>query len=188
MTRDDGAELESLKREVRYLRSEHVALGHEHSKEMNEKEGMLAKRLKRAEKAEQLVTTLKRGRNELQLQLRAANDQLEESGLELGHLKREVKLLRTRSAEAKARVADLELALAKDPNAKLRFKIKTLCLKYRANTQQQKGEGPAKLELWLWNWCSIQLRSILISRNPYGVIRLRTPGCPHQCPHELSAE
>ena len=53
-----------------------------------------------------------------------------------------------------------------------------------ANTQQQKGEGPAKLEVWLWTWCSIQLRSILISRNPYGVSRLRTPGCPR----ELSAE
>jgi len=48
---------------------------------MNEKEGMLAKRLKRAEKAEQLVSTLKRGRNELQQQLRAANDQVEGSGL-----------------------------------------------------------------------------------------------------------
>ena len=69
MVRDDGAELESLKREVEYLRSEHVALGHEHRKEMNEKEGMLTKRLKRAEKAEQLVSTLKRGRNELQQQL-----------------------------------------------------------------------------------------------------------------------
>ena len=127
---DDGAELESLKREVEYLRSEHVALGHEHRKEMNEKECMLAKRLKRAEKAEQLVSTLKRGRNELEQQLRAANDKVEGSGLEIGHLKREVKLLRTRSAEAKVRVADLELALAKDPNAKLRFKIKALCLKY----------------------------------------------------------
>ena len=130
MARDDGAELESLKREVEYLRSEHVALGHEHRKEMNEKEGMLTKRLKRAEKAEQLVTTLKRGRNELEQQLRAANDQVEGSGLEVGHLKREVKLLSTRSTEAKVRVADLELALANDPNAKLRFKIKTLCLKY----------------------------------------------------------
>jgi len=79
MVRDDGAELESLKREVEYLRSEHVALGHEHRKEMNEKEGMLTKRLKRAEKAEQLVTTLKRGRNELEQQLRAANDQVEGS-------------------------------------------------------------------------------------------------------------
>ena len=107
MARDDGAELESLKREVEYLRSEHVALGHEHRKEMNEKEGMLAKRLKRAEKAEHLVSTLKRGRNELEQQLRAANDQVEGSGLEIGHLKREVKLLRTRSAEAKVRVADL---------------------------------------------------------------------------------
>ena len=80
MARDDGAELESLKREVKYLRSEHVALGREHRKEMTEKEGMLAKRLKRAEKAEQLVSTLKRGRNELQQQLRAANDQVEGSG------------------------------------------------------------------------------------------------------------
>ena len=124
---DDGAELESLKREVEYLRSEHVALGHEHRKEMNEKEGMLAKRLKRAEKAEQLVNTLMSSNRQ---QLRAANDQVEGSGLEIGHLKREVKLLRTRSAEAKVRVADLELALAKDPNAKLRFKIKALCLKY----------------------------------------------------------
>ena len=129
MVRDDGAELESLKREVEYLRSEHVALGHEHRKEMNEKEGMLTKRLKRAEKAEQLVTTLKRGRNELEQQLMAANDQVEGSGLEVGHLKREVKLLSTRSTEAKVRVADLELALANDPNAKLRFKIKTLCLR-----------------------------------------------------------
>ena len=50
--------------------------------------------------------------------------------MEVGHLKREVKLLSTRSTEAKVRVADLELALANDPNAKLRFKIKTLCLKY----------------------------------------------------------
>ena len=129
MVRDDGAELESLKREVEYLRSEHVALGHEHRKEMNEKAGMLTKRLKRAEKAEQLVTTLKRGRNELEQQLSAANDQVEGSGLEVGHLKREVKLLSTRSTEAKVRVADLELALANDPNAKLRFKIKTLCLR-----------------------------------------------------------
>ena len=130
MARDDGAELESLKREVDYLRSEHVTLGREHRKEMTEKECMLVKRLKRAEKAENLVTSLKRGRNELEQQLRTVNDQLEGSGLEIGHLKREVKLLRTRSVEAKARVADLELALTKDPNAKLRFKIKTLCLKY----------------------------------------------------------
>ena len=84
MARDDGAELESLKREVEYLRSEHVALGHEHSKEMNEKEGMLAKRLKRAEKAEQLVSTLTRGRNELEQQLRAANDKVEGSDWKLG--------------------------------------------------------------------------------------------------------
>jgi len=51
MARNDQAEVESLKREVDYLRSEHVKRGHEHRQEMKEKEDSLAKRLKRAEKS-----------------------------------------------------------------------------------------------------------------------------------------
>lgn len=130
MARNDQAEVESLKREVDYLRSEHVKRGHEHRQEMKEKEDSLAKRLKRAEKAERLGSTLKRGRNELQVQLRVANDIVERSALKIGHLKREVNILSEGFSEAKTQIADLELALATDPNAKLRFKIKRLCLRY----------------------------------------------------------
>ena len=104
--------------------------GHEHRQEMKEKEDSLAKRLKRAEKAERLGSTLKRGRNELQVQLRVANDIVERSALKIGHLKREVNILSEGFSEAKTQIADLELALATDPNAKLRFKIKRLCLRY----------------------------------------------------------
>ena len=126
MARNGQAEVESLKREVDYLRSEHVKRGHDRQ-EMKEKEDSLAKRLKRAEKAERLGVTLKRGHNELQVQLRVANDIVERSALKIGHLKREVKILSEGFSEAKTLIADLELALTTDPNAKLRFKIKRLC-------------------------------------------------------------
>ena len=94
---------------------------------MKEKEDSLAKRLKRAEKAERLGATLKRGHNELQVQLGVANDICERSALKIGHLKREVNILSEGFSEAKTQIEDLELALATDPNAKLRFKIKRLC-------------------------------------------------------------
>ena len=94
-------DVESLKREVEYLQYEHVELVRTHAAEMKEKDSSLAKRLKRAEKAERLVSTLKRNRNELEVALRNANDEVKRSGLEIGYLKREIKVLRSKPHEAK---------------------------------------------------------------------------------------
>ena len=60
-------DVESLKREVEYLQYEHVELVRTHAAEMKEKDSSLAKRLKRAEKAERLVSTLKRNRTSWRL-------------------------------------------------------------------------------------------------------------------------
>ena len=94
-------DVESLKREVEYLQYEHVELVRTHAAEMKEKDASLAKRLKRAEKAERLVSALKRNRNELEVALRNANDEVKRSGLEIGYLKREIKFLRSKPHEAK---------------------------------------------------------------------------------------
>ena len=58
--------------------------------------------------------------------MRIANDGFEISGLEIGHLKREL----TRLSAAEERVKELEEATAGNPNANQRLKIKQLLLKY----------------------------------------------------------
>ena len=125
----DESEVDALKRRVDYLQGQHVTLGREHRDEMESKNLILTKRQKRIEKLERDSTSLKRERYNLQTSLRAANDRIEISGLEIGHLEREVKRLR----EAKQRVRDLEEAVAANPNAKLRLKIKQLLLKYHSD-------------------------------------------------------
>ena len=47
------------------------------------------------------MSTLKRSRHELEVALRNANDEVKRSGLEIGHLKREIKFLRSKPDEAK---------------------------------------------------------------------------------------
>ena len=130
----DDSDVELLQREVEYLRSRHVELDREHSAEMKDKDKRLEKRLQRAEKAGREVAFLKRARSDLQEELRIANDKVETSGLEGGHLKREVQLARKHTNAAKLQVkdlqADLEEALSTNHNANLRLKIKRLCVKY----------------------------------------------------------
>ena len=86
------------------------------------------------EKAERLVATLKRARIELQEDLRIANDKVEMSGLEVGHLKRELQRAREQNRAAKLRIksleTDLEEASRTSPSTDLRRKIKKLCVKY----------------------------------------------------------
>ena len=118
--------LDALKREVDWLRCEHVKLGREHREELETKDAALTKRRKQADKFERESTAWKRERYHLQASLRIANDGFERSGLEIGHLKREL----TRLSAAEERVKELEEATAGDPNANLRLKIKQLLLKY----------------------------------------------------------
>ena len=130
----EDPDVESLQREVEYLRSSHVELGREHSAEMKELDKRLEKRLQRAVKAERAVAALKRARRALQEELRIANDKVETSGLEAGHLKREAQLARKQAQAARLQIqdleADLEEALRTNPGANLRLRIKRLCVKY----------------------------------------------------------
>jgi len=130
----DGSEVESLQREVEYLRSSHVDLCREHRAEIKERDERLHKRGQRAEKAERLVATLKRARIELREDLRIANDKVEMSGLEVGHLKRELQRAREQNRAAKLRIesleTDLEEASRTNPSTDLRRKIKKMCVKY----------------------------------------------------------
>ena len=130
----DESEVDVLKRRVDYLQEEHVILGREHRDEMESKNVILIKRQKRIEKLERDTTSLKREQYNLQTSLRASNDRIDISGLEIGHLEREVKRL----CEAKQRVRDLEEAVAVSPNAKLRLKIKQLLLKYHPDHRVSK--------------------------------------------------
>ena len=120
------SELDRLKREVNWLQRKHVLVGREHREEMVAKDELLRKRLKRIDALERESTALKKERHDLQITLRAEKDELERSGLEIGHLKEE--LMRLNAAEQ--RVRDLEEAVAGAPNANLRLKIKQLLLKY----------------------------------------------------------
>ena len=130
----DGSEVESLQREVEYLRSSHVDLCREHRAEIKERDERLHKRGQRVEKAERLVATLKRARIELREDLRIAKDKVEMSGLEVGHLKRELQRAREQNRAAKLRIksleTDLEEASRTNPSTDLRRKIKKLCVKY----------------------------------------------------------
>ena len=119
-------ELDRLKREVNWLQRKHVLVGREHREEMVAKDELLRKRQKRIDALERESTALKKERHDLQITLRAEKDELERSGLEIGHLKEE--LMRLNAAEQ--RVRDLEEAVAGAPNANLRLKIKQLLLKY----------------------------------------------------------
>ena len=120
------SELDRLKREVNWLQRKHVLVGREHCEEMVAKDESLRKRQKRIDALERESTALKKERHDLQITLRAEKDELERSGLEIGHLKEE--LMRLNAAEQ--RVRDLEEAVAGAPNANLRLKIKQLLLKY----------------------------------------------------------
>jgi len=120
------SELDRLKREVNWLQRKHVLVGREHREEMVAKDELLRKRLKRIDALERESAALKKERHDLQITLRAEKDELERSGLEIGHLKEE--LMRLNAAEQ--RVRDLEEAVAGAPNANLRLKIKQLLLKY----------------------------------------------------------
>ena len=121
------SELDRLKREVNWLQRKHVLVGREHREEMVAKDELLRKRQKRIDALERESTALKKERHDLQITLRAEKDELERSGLEIGHLKEE--LMRLNAAEQ--RVRDLEEAVAGGaPNANLRLKIKQLLLKY----------------------------------------------------------
>ena len=130
----DGSEVESLQREVEFLRSSHVELCREHREEIRAKEESLHKRLQRMEKAEKTVVTLKRARYDLEEQLRIVNDKVEESGLEAAHLKRELQRAREQNRAAKLRIesleTDLEEASRTNPSTDLRRKIKKMCVKY----------------------------------------------------------
>ena len=119
-------ELDRLKREVNWLQRKHVLVGREHREEVVAKDELLRKRQKRIDALERESTALKKERHDLQITLRAEKDELERSGLEIGHLKEE--LMRLNAAEQ--RVRDLEEAVAGAPNANLRLKIKQLLLKY----------------------------------------------------------
>ena len=118
--------MDALKREVDWLRCEHVRLGREHRKELETKDAALMKRRKQVDKLERESTAWKNERYNLQTSLRIANDGFEISGLEIGHLKREL----TRLSAAEERIKELEEAMAGDPNTNLRLKIKQLLLKY----------------------------------------------------------
>ena len=120
------SELDRLKREVNWLQRKHVLVGREHRDEMVAKDELLRKRQKRIDALERESAALKKERHDLQITLRAEKDELERSGLEIGHLKEE--LMRLNAAEQ--RVRDLEEAVAGAPNANLRLKIKQLLLKY----------------------------------------------------------
>ena len=82
----------------------------------------------------QLGVTLKRARIELQEDLRIVHDKVEMSGLEVGHLKRELQRAREQNRAAKLRIksleTDLEEASRTNPSTDLRRKIKKLCVKY----------------------------------------------------------
>ena len=134
MVRHDSTDVESLLREVEYIRSSHVELRREHRVELEEKDERLHKRLKRAEKAERAVATLKRTRHRLQEDLRVSNDKVETSRLEVGHQKREVQLAHEQTHAAKRKIKDLEVdleeAMITNINANMRLNIKRLCLKY----------------------------------------------------------
>ena len=86
------------------------------------------------EKAEKTVVTLKRGRYDLEEQLRIVNDRVEELGLEAAHLKREIQLAREQNRVSKRRInkleTELEQASRTNPGTDLRRKIKRLCVKY----------------------------------------------------------
>ena len=101
-------ELDRLKREVNWLQRKHVLVGREHREEMVAKDELLRKRQKRIDALERESTALKKERHDLQITLRAEKDELERSGLEIGHLKEE--LMRLNAAEQ--RVRDLEEAVA----------------------------------------------------------------------------
>ena len=111
---------------MNWLQRKHVLVGREHREEVVAKDELLRKRQKRIDALERESTALKKERHDLQITLRAEKDELERSGLEIGHLKEE--LMRLNAAEQ--RVRDLEEAVAGAPNANLRLKIKQLLLKY----------------------------------------------------------
>ena len=102
------SELDRLKREVNWLQRKHVLVGREHREEMVAKDELLRKRQKRIDALERESAALKKERHDLQITLRAEKDELERSGLEIGHLKEE--LMRLNAAEQ--RVRDLEGAVA----------------------------------------------------------------------------
>ena len=130
----DGSEVESLQRELDYLRSSHVELCHEHREEIKGLDERLHKRGQRVEKAERLVATLKRARSELREELRIINLKVEKSGLEVGHLKREIQREREQNRASKQRIESLKEELKEasrtNPGTDLRRKIKRLCVKY----------------------------------------------------------
>ena len=130
----DGSEVESLQREVEFLRSSHVELCREHREEIRAKEESLHKRLQRMEKAEKTVVTMKRARYDLEERLRIVNDKVEESGLEAAHLKREIQLAREQNRVSKLRINELERELEQasrtNPGMNMRRRIKKLCVKY----------------------------------------------------------
>ena len=130
----DGSEVESLQREVEFLRSSHVELCREHREEIRAKEESLHKRLQRMEKAEKTVVTMKRARYDLEERLRIVNDKVEESGLEAAHLKREIQLAREQNRVSKRRInkleTELEQASRTNPGTDMRRRIKKLCVKY----------------------------------------------------------
>ena len=72
------------------------------------------------------MAALKRARSELQEDLRIVNDKVETSGLEVGHLKRELQLAHEQNHASKLRIekieADLEEALITNPGTDLRRK------------------------------------------------------------------
>ena len=86
------------------------------------------------EKAERLVATLKRARSELREELRIINLKVEKSGLEVGHLKREIQREREQNRASKQRIESLKEELKEasrtNPGTDLRRKIKRLCVKY----------------------------------------------------------
>ena len=129
-----GCDVESRQREIEFLRSRHVDLSREHRAEIKERDERLYKRLRRAEKAEHVVATLKRARNDLREELRIVNDKVETSVLEVGHLKRELQLAHEQTHTAKLRTKDLEVDLEEatisNTVGNLRLKIKRLCIKY----------------------------------------------------------
>ena len=130
----DDSDIDSLQREVKYLRSSQLELCREHREEIKAKDESLHKRLQRMEQAEKKAVNLKRARYDLEEQLRFLNDQLEESGLEAAHLKRELQRAREQNRAAKLRIesleTDLEEASRTNPSTDLRRKIKKMCVKY----------------------------------------------------------
>ena len=130
----DDSDIDSLQREVKYLRSSQLELCREHREEIKAKDESLHKRLQRIEKAEKTVATLKRGRYDLEEQLRIVNDRAEELGLEAAHLKREIQLAREKNRVSKRRInkleTELEQASRTNPGTDLRRRIKKLCVKY----------------------------------------------------------